>query len=66
MHLGRTGEAFFLGEEVEDGSGEHGLYSSSLTKRIAHIVTGPPSTHLKRAHRHVPAKWVLCSTCRGR
>lgn len=24
MHLGRTGEAFFLGEEVEDGSGETG------------------------------------------
>lgn len=21
MHLGRTGEAFFLGEEVDDGSG---------------------------------------------
>ena len=56
MHLGRTGEAFFLGEEVEDGSGEHGLYSSSLTKRIAPIITGPPGTHLKRAHRHVPAK----------
>ena len=45
MHLGRTGEAFFLGEEVEDGGGER---SPSIILRHCthhHVCT-------KLEHRH--------------
>jgi hypothetical protein len=45
MHLGRTGEAFFLGEEVEDGSGENGapnvpdLQCATCQPMRAHLLT---------------------------